>query len=190
MLPTGPTITPQPQRAAAPERGGRAAVPTGIRVPRWGEKPEDGEQGCCWGGGCPQAWEPPAAAEEHGGSAGGCTYRWVRAASGRIARGRPPGRGAGRGRRRPSPAGRTPGAAGHSPGSGDTMLLRGQENTGQEEERGQALPRLRPWPLGVGPSCPGLLLRQRTVPMCLTGAAPRLCFAVAKPLQTAIKHGL
>lgn len=67
------------------------------------------------------------------GVEGECTYRWVRAASGHSARGRPPGRGAGRARRPLTPVGRTLGAAGHSPGSGDTTLLWGQDKTAQEE---------------------------------------------------------
>lgn len=137
----------RPPTAASRGSGGEAA---GLPSPRR----HGGRQGAAGAGGCPEAQEPTVAAQVRGRFAGRrgvteggggvlqgrCTYRWVSAASGRIARGRPPGRGPGRGRRRPTPAGRTPGAAGHSPGSGDTTLLRGREKTGQDEERGQTLP--------------------------------------------------
>lgn len=197
VLPAGPKTTPQLQRAGAWDEREQSCCPHGDMAATERRSQRMGSRGAAGAGGCPEAWQPPGAAEAQGRFAGrfagrgsqkgllqgGCTYRWVRAASGRIARGHPPGRGAGRGHRRPTPAGRTPGAAGHSPSSGDTMLLWGQEKTGQEEERGQMLPWVCPW---HGTQLSWSHLR-RAGPTAANGcgwALPELPLGPALPLQS------
>lgn len=125
-------------------RGRRAAIPTEIQLP-WREGRGQGTAGV---GGCPEAQNLPelqgwcAGRCAGRGVQGGCTYHWVRAASGRSARGRPPERGAGKAHRHPNLVGRTLGVVGHSPGSEDTTLLWGQDTTAQEEEGSNTLPGL------------------------------------------------